>query len=54
MHVEVKVPGMPTLKGEGKLYLTTARMIFVHKKYMKDKFKSIDMPIVMMKKIDFK
>ena len=54
MSIEVKVPNMSKLSGKGKIYLTTARMIFVNKDYKNDKFKSIDMPIAMMGKVDFK
>ena len=54
MHIEVKVHGMSKLSGKGKTYLTSARLIFVHKNYKTDKFKAIDMPVALMGKVDFK
>ena len=45
---------MKKLSGKGTVYLTTARMIFVNKNYKSDDFKSIDMPVALIKKPDFK
>lgn len=54
IETQVKVKGMSKLSGKGILYVTTARMIFVNKNYKKDHFKAIDMPIILIKKPDFK
>ena len=54
MEAEVKVKGMSKLGGKGKVYLTSARLIFVNKSYKKSKFKAIDMPVAMMRDFKFK
>lgn len=54
MEAEVKVEGKSKLKGNGIVYITTARMIFVNKSYRKSDFKAIDMPIGLIKKPEFK
>lgn len=53
MDIEVKIPGKSTISGRGKVYLTTSRMVFVHDKFMTDKFKSFDMPIAFLVKPKF-
>ena len=54
MEAEVKVKGMSKLGGKGKVYLTSARLIFVNKSFKNSKFKAIDMPVAMMRDFKFK
>ena len=54
MEIEVKIKSNnKKLKGKGKIYLTTARLIFVTKKYQTESFKAIDMPVGLMKSFKF-
>lgn len=46
MEIEVKIDGFSKSTGKGKLYVTTARLVFVNKNWAKDKFKSFDMPLL--------
>ena len=57
MECEVKIPGIGKKTGKGivhylffliilqKLYLTTARIVFVHNNFIKNDFKSFDFPL---------
>lgn len=55
MHIEIKSEKMKNkISEKGRVFLTTSRMIFVSKSFKKDKFKSIDMPLVNLRKKDFK
>jgi hypothetical protein len=54
IDIEVKIPNKSSLSGKGKVFLTTARMVFVSKNFTSDKFKSFDMPIITLSHIDFK
>lgn len=55
MHIEIKSDKLKSkISTKGKVFLTTARMIFVSKEYKKEKFKSIDMPLANLRKKDFK
>lgn len=53
MDIEIKMAGRSNITGKGKVYLTTSRMVFVHDKFMTDKFKSFDMPIAFLVKPKF-
>lgn len=55
MHIEIKSDKLKSkISTKGKVFLTTARMIFVSSKFKSDKFKSIDMPLANLRKKDFK
>lgn len=45
---------MKNLTGKGMLYLTSGRLVFVHKDFNNDHFKSFDIPLALMYKLDFK
>lgn len=53
-EIEVKIPGRSSLSAKGKIFLTTARMVFVNKSFQSDKFKSFDMPIITLSHFEFK
>jgi len=46
MEIEVKVEGWSKLTAKGKLYVTTARLVFVNDKHNGDTFKSFDIPLL--------
>lgn len=55
MHIEIKSDKMSSkISTKGIVYLTSARLIFVAKKFKSEKFKSIDMPLANLRKKDFK
>lgn len=54
MELEAKIPNMKTIKLKGYLYLTSARLVFVSKKFATDQIKAFDMPLALMRKTDFK
>ena len=53
IEVAISVKGMKKLTGKGKLFLTSARLVFVNNS-LNDHFKSFDMPLALMFKLDFK
>ena len=60
-EIEAKVQGMKTLSAKGKvghpltqIFLTSARLVFVSSNYQKDYFKSFDLPLALMRGLDFK
>merc|ERR1712032_79909 len=53
-EIELKVPNMKKVSMKGKLYLTSARMVFVSKHFATDEIKAVDIPVSLMRKIDFK
>ena len=53
-EIEVKVNGMKTLSSKGKIFLTSARLVYVSAKYASEYFKSFDLPLALMKNLDFK
>lgn len=53
IEVAIWVKGMKKLSAKGKLFLTSARLVFVNN-HLNDHFKSFDMPLALMFKLDFK
>jgi hypothetical protein len=53
-EIEIKIPNKSSLTAKGKIFLTTARLVFVSKNFTTDKFKSFDMPIISLSRIEFK
>lgn len=53
-ELQMKVPNMKTISMKGMMYLTSARIVYVSKNFAKDNIKAIDMPIALMREIDFK
>jgi len=46
MEIEVKIEGLSKLTAKGKLFVTTARLVFVNEKHEGSSFKSFDMPLM--------
>lgn len=53
-EVEIKVQGMKSLSGKGKIFLTSARLVFVNQNFQTEYFKSFDLPLALMRHLDFK
>lgn len=53
IDIAVKVEGMKKLDGKGKVFLTSARLVFTSNNLHGD-FKAFDMPLALMYKLDFK
>ena len=54
MAVEVEAPNMSKLSAKGRVFLTTARLVFVNADFRTAAFKSLDLPVAHLSQIDFK
>lgn len=56
MDIEVKVDGNKEFgkkKGNGKLFMTTCRLVWINKKHAKESFKAFDIPLANLRKESF-
>lgn len=54
MAIEVETPGMSKLSAKGRVFLSTARLLFVSADFQRSAFKAMDIPVAHMSAIDFK
>jgi len=54
IEVEFKIPEWGKKTSKGKLYLTSARMVFVSSKFQNAEFKAFDIPLKYLLNFDFK